>query len=177
MWNIVIGDECFFHVQRFTLDSLPQLRTIKIGINSFTKKLNGWEENKSRSFNISNCTSLISITIGQYSFSDYGGDFELVNLPKLESLYIGIFDKESWNFSNSSLILRDLPMLKSVILGDKTFGFSTHTVFESRYWLLHIRIDLKSLEMIKVGDNSLNGDKQDDCSLIMKGNLGLSTAK
>lgn len=174
---IVIGDECFFHVQRFTLDSLPQLRTIKIGINSFTKKLNGWEENKSRSFNISNCTSLISITIGQYSFSDYGGDFELVNLPKLESLYIGIFDKESWNFSNSSLILRDLPMLKSVILGDKTFGFSTHTVFESRYWLLHIRIDLKSLEMIKVGDNSLNGDKQDDCSLIMKGNLGLSTAK
>ena len=130
--SIYIGDECFSHVQRFILANLQTLTTIKIGTNSFTKKLNGWEENKSRSFKVSNCPNLTSITIGQYSFSDYGGEFELEGLPRLESLYIGVFDKESWNFSCSSFVLRDLPMLKSVILGDKTFGFSTHTVFESK---------------------------------------------
>ena len=131
--SIYIGDECFSHVQRFILANLQTLTTIKIGTNSFTKKLNGWEENKSRSFKISNCPNLTSITIGQYSFSDYGGEFELEGLPRLESLYIGVFDKESWNFSCSSFVLRDLPMLRSVILGDKTFGFSAHTVFESIY--------------------------------------------
>ena len=93
--------------------------------------MNGWEENKSRHFHIVSCLRLESITIGQYSFSDYGGEFELKNLPELLSITIGVFDKESWNFSNSSFILRDLPKLNSVILGDKTFGFSTHTVFES----------------------------------------------
>ena len=129
--SIYIGDECFSHVQRFVIDNLQSLTTVKIGTNSFTKKLNGWEENKSRSFKIANCPNLTSITIGQYSFSDYGGEFELASLPRLESFYIGVFDKESWNFSCSSFVLRDLPMLKSVILGDKTFGFSTHTVFES----------------------------------------------
>ena len=96
-------------------------------------------------------------------------DFELANLPRLESLTIGVFDKESWNFSCSSFILRDLPMLKSVILGDKTFGYSTHTVFESIAELLCFIIDLERLETIKVGDNSLNGVPKDDCSLIMKG--------
>ena len=167
--SLFIGDECFSHVQKFILDNLYQLSLIKIGTNSFTKKLNGWEENRSRSFKISNCPSLNSITIGQYSFSDYGGDFELANLPRLESLTIGVFDKESWNFSCSSFILRDLPMLKSVILGDKTFGYSTHTVFESIAELLCFIIDLERLETIKVGDNSLNGVPKDDCSLIMKG--------
>ena len=129
--TVQVGDECFSRVQKVSLENLPSLTEIKVGMNSFTKKMNGWEENKSRHFHIVSCLRLESITIGQYSFSDYGGEFELKNLPELLSITIGVFDKESWNFSNSSFILRDLPKLNSVILGDKTFGFSTHTVFES----------------------------------------------
>ena len=30
-------------------------------------------------------------------------------------------------------------------------------------------LDLEQLELIKVGDNALNGNKQEECSLIMKG--------
>ena len=129
--SVQVGDECFSRVQKVSLENLPSLTEIKVGMNSFTKKMNGWEDNKSRHFHIVSCLRLESITIGQYSFSDYGGEFELKNLPELLSITIGVFDKESWNFSNSSFILRDLPKLNSVILGDKTFGFSTHTVFES----------------------------------------------
>ena len=32
-------------------------------------------------------------------------------------------------------------------------------------------LDLPQLELIKVGDNSMNGTKKDDCSLIMKGSI------
>ena len=52
-----------------------------------------WNNNKSinesRSFSILNCTELESIEIGACSFSDYGGGFELKNLPKLYSIIIG----------------------------------------------------------------------------------------
>ena len=40
-------------------------------------------------FHILNCESLESIDIGEYSFSDFGGDFELKNLPQLQSIQIG----------------------------------------------------------------------------------------
>ena len=50
-----------------------------------------------KTFEISNCEKLESIEIGQYSFSDYSGKFELRNIPFLKSLKIGIINKESIN--------------------------------------------------------------------------------
>ena len=126
--SIEIGDNCFESVETFKIEGLNRLKTIKIGNNSFTqvKKYNwneewneyceedwdeDWDEsnraanNQSKSFHILNCESLESIEIGEYSFSDFGGEFELKNLPQLQSIQIGSIGSDSSNFSNSSFVI------------------------------------------------------------------------
>ena len=87
--SIEIGDDCFQSVQTFKIDGLNRLKMIKIGKNSFTQTKNSNGYDQSKSFHILNCESLESIQIGEYSFSDFGGEFELKNLPQLQSIQIG----------------------------------------------------------------------------------------
>ena len=84
-----IGDECFASVQTFQIDGLNRLKSLKIGKNSFTQNKNSGGNDASKSFHILNCGSLESIQIGEYSFSDFGGNFELKNLPQLQSIILG----------------------------------------------------------------------------------------
>ena len=79
--SIEIGNENMYHTNSLLIDNIIQLKTIRIGSNSFTKQ---------------------SIEIDQYSFSDYSGKFELTNIPSLKSLRIGIIGKTSSNFYFSS---------------------------------------------------------------------------
>ena len=119
--SIEIGNDCFGSVQTFRIDGLNRLKTIKIGKNSFTqvKKIlwdDDWGEahkgiNKSKSFHILNCESLESIQIGEYSFSDFAGDFELKNLPQLQSIQIGTIGNDSYNFHDSSFVIRGIEMI------------------------------------------------------------------
>ena len=92
--SIEIGTDCFGAVKTFKIDGLNRLKTIKIGYCSFTQKQNLVEKDVSKSFHILNCESLESIQIGEWSFSDYGGDFELKNLPQLQSIQIGTIGSE-----------------------------------------------------------------------------------
>ena len=112
--SIEIGDECFESVKKFKIDGLNRLKTIKIGSNSFTHKKNSWGNDKSKSFHILNCESLESIQIGQYSFSDFGGDFELKNLPQLQSIQIGTMEDYSTNFRYSSFVVRGIDMILNI---------------------------------------------------------------
>ena len=41
-----------------------------------------------------NCNELKSIDIGRYSFFDYGGKFELKNLPSLTSIKVGSIETD-----------------------------------------------------------------------------------
>ena len=115
--SIVIGNDCFESVQTFRIDGLNRLRMIKIGKNSFTQvKETGRDEisyterikshNISKSFHILNCKSLESIQIGENSFSDYAGEFELKNLPQLQSIQIGTVGSYSFNFLFCSFMIR-----------------------------------------------------------------------
>ena len=104
--TIVIGDDCFRRVNRFELDGLNYLKSLKIGKNSFTKKKNSQGNDTSRSFSILNCVELESIEIGLFSFSDYGGEFELKNLPKLVTIKIGEIGTDSYNFCCSSFVIK-----------------------------------------------------------------------
>ena len=112
--SIEIGDNCFESVQTFKIDGLNRLKTIKIGSNSFTQKKNDWGDDKSKSFHILNCKSLESIQIGKYSFSDFGGDFELKNLPQLQSIQIGTMEDHSTNFYGSSFVIRGIDMILNI---------------------------------------------------------------
>ena len=109
--ELIIGDYSFYSVDTFVIDGLNELKSLIIGVDSFTKDSESSENDSSRSFSILNCVELESIEIGLYSFSDYSGGFELFNLPKLESIKIGeIVDIESYsnNFWDSSFVIKGI---------------------------------------------------------------------
>ena len=112
--SIEIGNECFGSVKTFQIDGLNRLKTIKIGNNSFTQKKNSYGNDQSKSFYILNCESLESIQIGEYSFSDFGGEFELKNLPQLQSIQIGTIGRESYNFYYSSFVIRGIDLILNI---------------------------------------------------------------
>ena len=112
--SIEIGDDCFENVDLFKIDGLNELKSLKIGINSFTllKSNDEWDgnvaNNRNRSFHILNCNELESIEIGPFSFCDYGGGFELKNLPKLSTIKIGEIGSRSSNFCFSSFVIKGI---------------------------------------------------------------------
>ena len=112
--SIEIGDNCFESVQTFEIDGLNRLKTIKIGNNSFTQKRNSDGNDELKSFHILNCESLESIQIGPYSFSDFAGEFELKNLPQLQSIQIGTIGIGSHNFRCSSFVIRGIELILNI---------------------------------------------------------------
>ena len=115
--SIEIGDNCFGSGSTFKIDGLNRLKSIIIGNNSFTRvNSNNIEDllrtcSPSKSFHILNCESLESIEIGMYSFSDFAGEFELKNLPQLQSIQIGTVRSESYNFYHSSFVIRGIELI------------------------------------------------------------------
>ena len=108
--ELIIGNDCFENVNEFKIDGLNHLKSLKIGAKSFTKNKSifAWElddegNNPNRSFHILNCIELESIEIGRYSFSDYGGGFELNNLPKLSTIKIGSIETDTSESNNYGL--------------------------------------------------------------------------
>ena len=123
--SIEIGDDCFGSVKTFQIDGLNRLKTIKIGKNSFTQvKQSNWDPlgyfeafkrcSQSKSFHILNCESLEWIEIGEYSFSDFAGEFELKNLPQLQSIQIGSIGRDSCNFCCISFMIKGIAMILNI---------------------------------------------------------------
>ena len=110
---IEIGNDCFGSVQTFKIDGLNRLKSVKIGKYSFTQEKNDYGNDESKSFHILNCESLESVEIGESSFSDFGGEFELSNLPALQSLQIGTIGKDSYNFYHSSFVIGGIEMISN----------------------------------------------------------------
>ena len=114
--KLEIDDNRFESVKTFKIDGLNRLKTIKIGNNSFTQQKNGGGNDASKSFHILNCESLKSIQIGKYSFSDFGGEFELKNLPQLQSIQIGTFGSDSYNFWCCSFVIRGIDLILKIVM-------------------------------------------------------------
>ena len=108
--SIEIGNDCFASVKTFKIDGLNRLKSIKIGKRSFIHKKNRYGNDLSKSFHILNCESLESIQIGEWSFVDYAGEFELQNLPQLQSIQIGTVGNGSYNFNFTPFIIRGMHM-------------------------------------------------------------------
>ena len=118
--SIEIGSYCFGSVKTFQIEGLNRLKTIDIGLSSFTQAIEGAGNDKSKSFHILNCESLESIEIERYSFSDFAGEFELKNLPQLRSIQFGWIPdydragKESFNFCYSSFVIRGIELILNI---------------------------------------------------------------
>ena len=125
--SIEIGDDCFLKVNTFRIDGLNHLKSLKIGMKSFTQQKDNWNTinyDSSRSFAISNCIELESIEIGRYSFSGYAGSFELKNLPKLSSIKIGEIGSDSSNFYYSSFVIKG--NIDMILLMNRFSSFEFH---------------------------------------------------
>ena len=114
--SIEIGSDCFGSVKTFQINGLNRLKCLKIGKRSFAQKKNGFGDDESKSFHILNCESLKSIQIGEYSFSDFAGDFELKNLPQLQSIQIGTIGSDSYNFFCSSFVIRSTELILNIVM-------------------------------------------------------------
>ena len=122
--ELEIGSDSFMYVNEFIIDGLNELKSIKIGMNSLTTRKNSYGDNRNRSFHVLNCDELASIEIGSYSFSDYGGGFELNNLPKLSTIKIGEIERKSYNFRASSFEIQGIIDDDIVIMNrSSTFEF------------------------------------------------------
>ena len=125
--SIEIGDDCFLKVNTFRIDGLNHLKSLKIGMKSFTQQKDNWNTintDSSRSFSISNCVELESIEIGRYSFSGYAGSFELKNLPKLLTIKIGEIGSDSSNFYYSSFVIKGI--IDMILLMNRSSTFEFH---------------------------------------------------
>ena len=107
-------------------DELSSLLTIIIHKNSFNNnlfyRLNSIDtinapklSDKLKSFHLLNCLLLKSLYIGDGSFGDLGGKFELKNLPTLKEITIGDIHAQ-WgepftNFSFCSFVIRGIDMI------------------------------------------------------------------
>ena len=103
-------------MKTFKIEGLNRLKTIKIGNNSFTQRKNSYGNDRSKSFHILNCESLEFIQIGEYSFRDFGGEFELKNLPQLQSIQIGTIGGNSDNFYHSSFMIRSIELILNIVM-------------------------------------------------------------
>ena len=94
-----IGDDCFKSIaSNVALYNFPELISLKIGRNSFYDESNDLPINKI--FQVQNNSKLLSIEIGEYSFSKFGSIFSISSLPSLQNLTIGSNENESYNFMN-----------------------------------------------------------------------------
>ena len=89
--RIEIGDDCFTRVTKVSIDGLKELETIVIGKSCFTHAKSRKDVIKisttNGDFQITNCPKLVSISIGNYSFSGYDS-LVLDNLPSLQTIDI-----------------------------------------------------------------------------------------
>ena len=105
--ELVVGDNCFQHVEVFKLIEMSKLKSVEIGMNSFTQHKNSAGKNLNRHFCLKSCPKLKSLKMGCYSFSDYSV-IEIENVGALEVIDIGELNKWSYNFISASLELKSI---------------------------------------------------------------------
>ena len=103
-----IGDYCFRSITSFVLYRIPNLVTLKIGQTSFTPISSSGMGDTSTIFTIKECYKLESIEIGEMSFTDYAGSFQIATLPSMKRLIIGSTSTTSNNFKYGSLTLQGI---------------------------------------------------------------------
>lgn len=86
--ELKIGDNCLQTISEFHLNNMDRLRVIQIGKNSMTKLVNTGGYDPFCSFQLVHCGSVEELSIGDYSFSDYGS-FEIRNCSNLVSIQFG----------------------------------------------------------------------------------------
>ena len=164
--ELIIGDDCCSYVAKFDVSHLMFLTTVKIGQNSFTQQKNGYGGTSSKSFTINSCAKLKYISIGRYSFSDFGGSFTIQDCPSLTTLIIGYVSSVFYCFYSCSFSLTckplflccsnvALPALTEIQIGGQAFCDCFTVSFNT----------LKNLQKIRLGEEAFEGSFKEDSSV------------
>ena len=105
--QLVVGDESLMYVNEVKLIGLSTLKSVEIGMNSFTQYKNSAGNSPNRHFYLKNCPKLKSLKMGRYSFSDYTV-IEIENVDALEVIEMGDLNETSNNFRSASLELKSI---------------------------------------------------------------------
>ena len=105
--SLEVGDHCLSYVTMVNITGLSELKSVEIGMNSFTQYKDDYGNDPNRHFYVKDCPKLKSLKMGRYSFSDYSV-IEIENVDALEVIEIGGFYKESRNFIYASLELKSI---------------------------------------------------------------------
>ena len=149
--ELTIAERSCSLVTEFRLCSLPSLRVLTIEKNCFVSNAK-----QGGTFSISDCPSLESVDIGHACFYRYE-KFQIEHCDKLRSLKIGELTHESMCFQNVSFELSDLPALKEVVLGRRSFRNASSITFSN----------LPCLETITFGMSAVKGATKSS-SLVMR---------
>ena len=107
--SIEVGNNCFGSVKELKIVGLPVLEKVVIGQFSFTAVKSEHPETKDtdRKFHLTDCPQVKELTVGMYSFSDYGV-CEIKNDRSLEVVEIGELGSTSpgFNFYHADLSLK-----------------------------------------------------------------------
>ena len=108
--QLVVGDESCMYVNEVKLIGLNTLKSVEIGMNSFTKKKNSLGNDPNRHFYLKNCPKLKSLKMDRNSFSDYTV-CGIENVDALEVIEMGnANDLDDWSgsFYYASLELKSI---------------------------------------------------------------------
>ena len=107
--ELKVGNECFENVKEVKLIGMSELKSVEIGMNSFTKYKNTYHitADPNRHFYLKNCPKLKSLKMGRYSFSDYTV-CEIESVNALEVIEMGDLLEKSRNFAYASLELKSI---------------------------------------------------------------------
>ncbi|KAK8831503.1 hypothetical protein WA577_000588, partial [Blastocystis sp. JDR] len=153
-----VGDYSIAFVEEVKLIGLNVLERVVIGKNSFTKYKYRWpKSNPDRHFYLKDCERLRELKIGCGSFSDYSV-CEIENVPSLEVIEVGELNEGSDNFWYASLELKNLPSLKSLLLGKHSFHECSRVVFEN----------LPELTSIRLGYSAFHFNYDDSSEVIIR---------
>ena len=107
----------YYLLQRQASFELRSHSSIKsISFLSSMRQENALTTNYTKSFRITNCYWLESLSVGQMCFYDYGGQFEISSCHSLESLSLGYKRASYNNFEGSSFIVRGKNLFLILIL-------------------------------------------------------------
>ena len=100
--QLVVGNESLMYVNEVKLIGLSELKSVEIGMNSFTKHKYSDGNDPDRHFYLKDCPKLKSLKVGRYSFSDYTV-IEIENVDALE-----VIEMSSNSFYYASLELKSI---------------------------------------------------------------------
>ncbi|KAK8822720.1 hypothetical protein WA556_001613 [Blastocystis sp. ATCC 50177/Nand II] len=154
--SIEIGDDCFENVKEAKLIGMNQLERVVVGQNSFTVK-NWTVVMPVHRFCLKRCGNMRELVIGRESFRNYSV-CEIEEMPSLEVIEMGELGESSRNFVAASLELRNMHNLKSLLLGNDSFGSCVVVAFEN----------LPELTSIQLGSRAFSFQKKNVSTLIMR---------